>query len=134
MPEGYVYRLPTEAEWEYACRAGTRSDYAGQLDQMAWYAKNTRTLRPAGTRLGNPWGLRDMHGSLWEFCHDLYGPYPADGGAATDPAGPDTGVFRVARGGSWTGEPHIMTTTYRFHPLPTFAHRYLGFRCARSAE
>jgi formylglycine-generating enzyme required for sulfatase activity len=110
-----VYRLPTEAEWEYACRAwtSTRFSYGDDpgytnLTNYAWYAGNTddrdwapgaplRMTLPVGQKLPNPWGLYDMHGNVWEWCQDWYGEY--GGGIALDPQGPDTGWGRVVRGG-----------------------------------
>ena len=102
-----VYRLPTEAEWEYACRAwtSTRFSYGDDpsytnLTQYAWYASNSAAMtHPVGQKLPNPWGLYDMHGNVPEWCQDWYGPYP--GGIAIDPQGPARGSIRVAHGGTW---------------------------------
>jgi len=102
-----VYRLPTEAEWEYACRAWTSTrfsygddpDYT-ELTDYAWYADNSgNTTHPVGQKLPNPWGLYDMHGNVAEWCQDWYAPYP--GGIAIDPLGPATGSNRIGRGGPW---------------------------------
>jgi formylglycine-generating enzyme required for sulfatase activity len=103
-----VYRLPTEAEWEYACRAWTSTrfsygddpDYT-ELTNYAWYGvfDSSGTTHPVGQKLPNPWGLYDMHGNVVEWCQDWFGPYP--GGIALDPQGPATGSTRVARGGLW---------------------------------
>ena len=111
--EGLEYRLPTEAEWEYACRAGTTTAYsfgndASELDEYACYMSWGRANAPAGARPSahsvgqkkpNPWGLYDMHGNLWEWCSDWYGDSPS--GGVTDPAGPSSGSSRVECGGSW---------------------------------
>jgi formylglycine-generating enzyme required for sulfatase activity len=105
-----VYRLPTEVEWEYACRGwtSTRFSYGDDLGytnltNYAWYYDNSgRQTHPVGQKLANPWGLHDMHGNVWEWCQDWFGAYA--GGIALDPQGPDTGTFRVIRGGgccSW---------------------------------
>jgi formylglycine-generating enzyme required for sulfatase activity len=119
----WVYRLPTEAEWEYACRAmtSTRFSYGddpgyGHLLDYAWFADNSgNTTHPVGQKLPNPWGLYDMHGGLWEWCQDWYGPYP--GGSAVDPQGPPTGTYRVFRGGSWGCQPQELRSASRdFNP------------------
>jgi formylglycine-generating enzyme required for sulfatase activity len=102
-----VYRLPTEAEWEYACRAGTTvrfsyGDDPGYTNLMnyAWYGDNSGdTTHPVGQKLPNPWGLYDMHGNVWEWCQDRYGDYA--GGIAVDPQGLATGSDRLLRGGYW---------------------------------
>jgi formylglycine-generating enzyme required for sulfatase activity len=104
-----VYRLPTEAEWEYACRGwtSTRFSYGDDpgytnLTNYAWYFDNsTNMTHPVGQKLPNPWGLYDMHGNVWEWCQDWDGLYP--GGIALDPQGPATGSHRVVRGGGWNG-------------------------------
>ena len=107
LPEGAEYRLPTEAEWEYACRAGAEAKYCygdsdTDLGDYAWYSKNSVRTQPVGTKRANAWGLFDMHGNVWEWCSDWKGSYTAD--EAEDPkgapAGPSYG-HRVFRGGSW---------------------------------
>jgi formylglycine-generating enzyme required for sulfatase activity len=100
LPEGYEYQLPTEAQWEYACRAGTTGDYAGNLDAMAWYAQNSgNTIHPVAEKRANAWGLHDMHGSVGEWCADWNGNYP--GGSVSDPTGPASGGLHLSRGGGW---------------------------------
>lgn len=100
LPEGYGFTLPTEAQWEYACRAGTKGAFAGNPDAMAWYKNNSGdTTHPVASKQPNTWGLYDMYGNVLEWCLDWYGDYPR--GDQTDPSGPDSGYFRMARGGSW---------------------------------
>ncbi len=101
LPEGFEYTLPTEAQWEYACRAGTTGDYAGSLDVMGWYSSNGGgKTHSVGSKQANAWGLYDMHGNVWEWCLDWYGDYPS-GNVTTDPQGAGSGSDRVLRGGSW---------------------------------
>jgi formylglycine-generating enzyme required for sulfatase activity len=134
---GYVYRLPTEAEWEYACRAGTTTKYSfgdsdKELGDYAWYSGNSgRTTHPVGGKQPNPWGLYDMHGNVWEWCQDWYGDYPS--GSVTDPTGAASGSYRVIRGGSWNYYPLLCRSASRFRFSPGFRHHYLGFRVLRSS-
>ena len=106
---GRYYRLPTEAEWEYACRAGTTTAYSfgddpDDLEDYGWYFDNSDDkYQKVGTKKPNPWGLYDMHGNVYEWCLDWYGPYPT--GKANDPTGPPEGKEKVARGGSFCGPP-----------------------------
>ena len=94
-----VFRLPAEAEWEYACRAGTTGQYAGKLDALGWYTNNSgRSTHTVGSKKANALGLFDMHGNVWEWCQDWYGAYP---GTVIDPKGPTSGTYRVRRGGGW---------------------------------
>jgi formylglycine-generating enzyme required for sulfatase activity len=100
---GTGFRLPTEAEWEYACRAGTGGAYAGILDEMAWHDGNSGAITHAvGQKSPNAWGLHDLHGNVWEWCADGYRNYPAR--AVTDPVGSESGRHRVIRGGSWISD------------------------------
>ena len=127
-----AYTLPTEAQWEYACRAGTTGAYAGDLDAMAWYAKNSgRKTHPVGTKRANAWGLYDMHGNVWEWCSDWYGDYPR--GSVTDPTGANSGSLRVLRGGSWGVTARYCRSADRFRDSPGYAWNLLGFRLALSS-
>jgi formylglycine-generating enzyme required for sulfatase activity len=131
------FRLPTEAEWEYAARAGTTGERYGPLDAIAWYEGNSggRT-QPVRGKQANAWGLYDMIGNVWEWTHDWYGAY---GGAATDPVGPGTGSFRVDRGGGYgrgggytDGVAASCRAAQRSFGSALNADDYRGFRPARS--
>jgi formylglycine-generating enzyme required for sulfatase activity len=129
LPEGWEWSLPTEAQWEYACRAGTSGAYAGELEEMGWYGGNSgRTTHEVGQKRANGWGLHDMHGNVFEWCADRYGDYP--GGSVTDPEGPGNGSFRVRRGGSWLLSASYCRSAYRFRYYPGFRNDNLGFRVA----
>jgi formylglycine-generating enzyme required for sulfatase activity len=135
-PGGGLFRLPTEAEWEYACRAGTTTrfhngDEERGLGDVAWYRENSGdTTHPVGQKKPNAWGLHDMHGNVWEWCHDRYGGYRA--GGVTDPTGPWTGSYRVLRGGSWLYAAFYCRAGGRSGVDPCNAHNLygLGFRAA----
>lgn len=129
-------QLPKEAQWEYACRSGTTTRYytgdtKEDLARAGWYIGNSdNKLHPVGEKEPNPWGLYDMHGNVWEWCHDWYdGNYYADS-PSVDPAGPDTGANRVFRGGSWGGVAAVCRSAYRSWGRPDFRSDSLGFRLA----
>jgi formylglycine-generating enzyme required for sulfatase activity len=136
------YRLPTEAEWEYAARGGNvRATYAGELtatdctdptlDPIAWFCGNaSSTTHPVGTKTANAYGLYDMLGNVWEWCHDRYAAYP--GGDETDPTGPSSGSSRVLRGGSWISYARHARAAYRSVFTPGFRIRSFGGRVVRS--
>jgi len=133
LPEGYEYTLPTEAQWEYACRAGTTGDYAGRLDSMGWYDANSgNETHPVAQKQANAWGLYDMHGNVWEWCRDWYGNYP--GGTVHDPVGPSSGSFRVSRGGCWFGSAHYCHSADRSWNGPSSRYDSLGFRLALAPQ
>jgi len=125
------WRLPTEAEWEYACRAGTTGARYGDLDAIAWYSGNSgNQTHPVRQKAPNAWGLCDMLGNVWEWCWDWYGTYP--GGRVVDPVGPDSGSYRVHRGGSWRNDALLARAARRNYFIPVYRYCNLGFRLARS--
>jgi formylglycine-generating enzyme required for sulfatase activity len=129
------YRLPTEAEWEYACRANTKTAYSfgdevDKLDQYAWYSANSEhQTQPVGKKKPNDWGLYDMHGNVWEWVEDWYGDYPSN--SVIDPKGPDRGKRRVLRGGSWYLNAWNLRSAYRSWYNPELRRYLIGFRVAR---
>jgi formylglycine-generating enzyme required for sulfatase activity len=126
------YRLPTEAEWEYACRAGGQEpDGAPNLGEVAWWAGNSgREVHPVGQKKPNAWGLYDMRGNVWEWVQDRYGDYSA--GRQVDPHGPASGTYRVLRGGSWwRARAKNFRCAYRNYDSEA-ARGDKGFRCART--
>jgi formylglycine-generating enzyme required for sulfatase activity len=153
--EGKHYRLATEAEWEYACRAGAQGRYggSGNLDEMGWFGDNSGDRHfdsndfwkkdaahydqrvvteyhcrphPVGEKKPNAWGLYDMHGNVWEWCNDFHGDYPASG--VFDPAGPQQGTARVLRGGAWNVRPDFCRSAFRHKHGPDSRNYYIGFR------
>ena len=129
---GYVYRLPTEAEWEYACRAGTKTTYSfgdsdSELGDYAWYDENSGlTTHPVGGKKPNGWGLYDMYGNVWEWCQDYYAEYEKS--PVADPRGPTSGSSRVVRGGSWFSDAQFSRSAYRYRYTPDFRNNNNGFR------
>jgi formylglycine-generating enzyme required for sulfatase activity len=133
---GKKFRLPTEAEWEFAARGGTMSKgykYSGSnsLSKIAWYNKNSEgNTHPVATQQPNELGLYDMTGNVWEWCQDWKGPYSSV--SVTNPIGPATGSFRVDRGGSWSSMATFCPLAYRSHHAPSNSNDYIGFRLALS--
>ncbi len=133
------YRLPTEAEWEYAARAGSTGrwsfgDDESELGRHAWFYENSDLeAHPVATREPNPWGLHDMHGNVWEWCWDVYGEYSTE--PAEDPRGRESpGALRVVRGGAFNLVPGLLRSAFRFRGVPEFSFVYIGFRCIRRAR
>ena len=141
LPEGYKFDLPTEAQWEYACRAGTTTALNNgknltdekynckNLAEVAWYYyrdKENQT-HPAGLKHPNALGLYDMHGNVWEWCRDWHAGYEGD---STDPVGPSSGSNRVIRGGSWSDYARNCRSAYRYNYGPGSRYNALGFRLA----
>jgi formylglycine-generating enzyme required for sulfatase activity len=139
------YRLPTESEWEYACRVGTTTafysgpiTYTGtspldpNLDQIGWYGGNSGTnTHPVGGKQANAWGLYDMSGNVWEWCWDWYATYP---GTVTDPTGAVSGASRVIRGGGFFSSARGCRSAIRFYNDPGIRFSNFGFRPARTAS
>lgn len=128
--DGYTYRLPSEAEWEYACRAGTTGDYAGNLDAMAWYDKNSGgKTHPVGQKQPNAFGLYDMHGNAYEWCedwyHENYNGAPVNGSAWLSGGKQE---YRVFRGGSQGNEAPNLRSASRYGNYPGFRGNGLGLR------
>jgi formylglycine-generating enzyme required for sulfatase activity len=129
------YRLPTEAEWEYAARANSTAKYSfgdneTLLGNYAWYDKNSGSkTHEAATKQPNDWGLYDMHGNVWEWVQDWYGDYPT--GSVTNPAGIKTGTDKVIRGGSWGNDRTLLQSASRSGYAPSIRDQFLGFRLVR---
>jgi formylglycine-generating enzyme required for sulfatase activity len=131
LPDGWEWRLPTEAEWEYAARAGTTGARYGELDTIAWHNGNVWSqTHPVKQKKANAWGLYDMIGNVWEWCSDRYGEYPT--GSVTDPMGPGSGSLRVSRGGGWCGVWGTRSAS-RSWGTPGGRLSSLGFRPALSS-
>jgi len=141
LPAGYKFDLPTEAQWEYACRAGTTTALNNgknltdekynceNLAEVAWYDYQNKEnqTHQVGQKRPNNWGLYDMHGNVWEWCRDRYGSYSGD---ETDPVGPSSGSGRVVRGGSWSSGARDCRSACRYNNGPAFRRSGLGFRLA----
>lgn len=137
------YRLPTEAEWEFACRAGATSEYffgdsPQRLGEYAWYDKNAGGRpHPVGQKKPNAWGLYDMAGEVWQWCNDFYQVDYYKGSPAQDPTGPKTGATKVVRGGAWRFSADNCRAGYRYNENPgysdvCFGYDIYGFRCVRA--
>ncbi|MBF0115157.1 MAG: formylglycine-generating enzyme family protein [Magnetococcales bacterium] len=129
-----VYRLPSEAEWEYAARAGSTTgrywgDDGAEMERHAWYADNSgKRSHPVGQLRPNAWGLYDMLGNVWEWCQDWYSPKSYAAEERIDPQGPSEGGGRVLRGGGWNGYASHIRSAYRFELNPAHRRRNLGVR------
>lgn len=141
IEDHHRYRLPTEAEWEYACRAGTTTAYSfgddtRQLGRYAWHGEDfaTGSIHPVGKKEPNSWGLYDMHGNVWEWVQDYYSTNAYLANLQVDPTGPLTGIERVVRGGSW----HLTATDWRSAFKKGYEQDYrgisIGFRVVLESE
>ena len=129
---GGEIRLPTEAEWEYACRAGSSGERYGDLDRIAWYSKNSEsTKHPVGEKEPNTWGLYDMLGNVWECCCDWYNDEYCRVSPLVDPNNPNKSSYRVYRGGGWGSLPAHVRSAARYWINPSLRSGDLGFRLAR---
>ncbi|MCB1065300.1 MAG: SUMF1/EgtB/PvdO family nonheme iron enzyme [Verrucomicrobiae bacterium] len=140
LPDGWHYTLPTEAQWEYACRAETKTAFNNgkgitstegecrSLDAVGWYRSNCDGTKTVGRKRANQWGLYDMHGNVREWCLDWFEETRAVGSTLVDPTGPETGSQRVDRGGYWNWTPHACRSAFRKGMSPTFRGSQVGFR------
>jgi len=142
--EANGYRLPTEAEWEYACRAGTQTAYSfgndpSKLKDYAWFDQNAGGKpHPVGQKPANPWGLYDMHGNVWEWCNDFYKVDYYQESPKENPKGPKTGDTKVVRGGAWKFSAETCRCAYRYNEDPGYAdvcfgYDIYGFRCVKKS-
>lgn len=137
---GLTMRLPTEAEWEYACRAGTTEPFSGNVDEMAWHPSNSGMPphpHSVATKKPNPWGIYDMHGNVWEWCQDWYEEFSNK--SVTNPTGPKNGSSKVLRGGSWASSGiercRSASRLGRYnHDRWKYSSNYLGFRVVCECE
>ena len=135
---GRTFRMPTEAEWEYAARGGNKSEgylYSGgnTLDNVGWYTDNSGSkTHPVAQKSANELGLYDMSGNVWEWCSDRYGDYSSS--PQTNPTGPSTGSNRVLRGGCWYYDATCCRVAYRIYAVPTFRYNHRGIRLALSSS
>jgi formylglycine-generating enzyme required for sulfatase activity len=130
--DGYRYRLPTEAEWEYAARAGSTEDRVADLDEVAWHSENSGSeTHPVGQKRANGWGLYDMFGNVWEWCADWYYAYYYASSPVDDPQGPTSGSLHVLRGGSWYYLPGVVRPAFRYRYFPGDRLQVAGFRLVR---
>jgi formylglycine-generating enzyme required for sulfatase activity len=131
-----TYRLPTEAEWEYACRAGSVTEFCfgdekNKLDYYAWHNYNSDDwTHHVYRKRPNAWGLYDMHGNVWEWCQDWYSDYPSE--PAIDPIGPNSGSHRVSRGGSWRSAAMFCRSPHRYGVDPNYRRPTRGFRLVKN--
>ena len=134
LPADHEYRLPYEAEWEYACRAGSTNlfnfgDDVAMADLYAWIGENSDgQTHPVGQKRPNAWGLYDTHGNVWEWCLDWFEPYPAM--ALVDPVGPATNKFKLFKGGGWDKDAPFARASSRFMMTPASGIHFVGFRMA----
>jgi formylglycine-generating enzyme required for sulfatase activity len=133
-----VIRLPSEAEWEYACRAGTQTswcfgDRKADLDEYAWTDRNSKGYDPAvGAKKPNPWGLYDMHGYVWEWCADSWSPNHAEAKSDGQPRVSKTEKQRVIRGGSWGDPADVSRSAFRKGEPRSQRRDRIGFRCVKT--
>jgi len=132
---GWRYSLPTEAQWEYACRAGSTTRFGfgdddADLAEYSWLDANSDNKpHPVGLKKPNAWGIHDMHGNVWEWCEDTYSDYP--NAPVTDPMGAASGTYRVYRGGSWFNKPELARSANRNWDIGAIRYFFVGFRLAR---
>lgn len=132
--------LPTEAQWEYACRAGSTTKYCfgderDSLTDYGWFSSiSRRTTHSVGLKKPNAWGLHDMYGNVWEWCSDWYGQTYYGESPAADPQGPSTGQERVLRGGGWATTPAYCSAAYRYSNDPAYVYFGYGFRVLKNCE